>query len=589
MILFPFMVVLLGLGTVLVVVPALLSFCPRAERLNQRPDLHHGKTPPVPRFGGLALAAAFIVVNVVVGIISPAAHSSLLFQPAILLSCLAMFCIGFIDDIKPMGARKKLLAQIVIAAIVCFSGVSIQTFKIPFTGHVIVLGSWGVLLTILWLVGITNLINLIDGVDGLAAGIALMLMALLGYVGHETGDLELLIAGMGGALLGFLCFNFPPARIYMGDGGAYFLGFQIGVFAIQGSHKGEVITALAAPLFVLVLPILDASLAILRRGLRGLPLFRPDRRHLHHHLLNTGLSHRKIVLIFYGITLVFLAMGIAAYWSRGHLVPVLLGASVLIVLLGAGQFKFSRRWFAVGRMVDNSLKMRREIEYAVCLSRWLALEGRREQGVENLWQTLVVIAERLGFTSVRLSLADGERAWSRVIAPKRSEGGAVASKSGEKATTALRSYRHKLLGGRCGVLEVHSPISEGEGETGAAAARSSRQRNWASPNITDEGLSETITELLAEGWIRAASNYINDDDRPLHFSDGKTSRETHTNTNSAGSRVSSTPAFPLAGTLDPGATQAALARGRSISHDKDSAADEQQPAATPAFWRLEYD
>src|SRR5256885_16682486 len=111
----------------------------------------------------------------------------------------------------------------------------------------------------------------------------------------------------------------------MGDGGAYFLGFQLGLFAIAGSQKGTIMAALVAPLFVLALPILDTALAILRRGLRGLPIFRPDRRHIHHRLIDMGLSRRKVVLSIYAITLLFLGMGFAAFWSRGQLVPVLFG------------------------------------------------------------------------------------------------------------------------------------------------------------------------------------------------------------------------------------------------------------------------
>ena len=168
-----------------------------------------------------------------------------------------------------------------------------------------------------------------------------MLMTLLAYVGHESGSFELLVSGMAGALLGFLWFNFPPARIYLGDGGAYFLGFQIGLFALLSSNKGTVLAALVAPLFVLGLPIADTALAILRRGLRGLPIFRPDRRHIHHHLLEMGLSRRKVVLYFYGVTLVFLAMGFAAFWSRGHLIPVLLGLATILLLLCAGKLHFS--------------------------------------------------------------------------------------------------------------------------------------------------------------------------------------------------------------------------------------------------------
>src|SRR5260370_189277 len=143
---------------------------------------------------------------------------------------------------------------------VCCLGIGIQAFKSPFTGKIIDLSALGVLITVLWLVAMTNLINLIDGVDGLASGICLMLMTLLAYVGHQNGNLELVASGMVGALLAFLWFNFPPARIYLGDGGAYFLGFQIGILALVSSQKGTIAAALVAPLFVLALPIVDTAL-----------------------------------------------------------------------------------------------------------------------------------------------------------------------------------------------------------------------------------------------------------------------------------------------------------------------------------------
>ncbi len=582
MTLLPIIAGLLGLGTVLAAVPLVLSFCRRARNFNRDRDLHHGEGAAVPRLGGLALAAAFLVVSLFAGIVSSGQTSSLLLHPAIILSCVAMFALGFIDDLKPLGARKKLAGQILIALAVWAFGFGIQTFKVPFTGHIVQFGPWSAAITVLWLVSMTNLINLVDGIDGLAGGISFMLMVLLGYVGHQTGNLELIIAGMGGALLGFLRFNFPPARIYMGDGGAYFLGFQIGLFAIVGSHKGEVLAALTAPLFVLALPILDTSLAILRRGLRGLPLFRPDRRHLHHHLLETGMSHRKVVLAFYAVSIVFLVMGMVAYWSRGQLIPVLFGLVVLTLLVCAGQFRFSRRWFAIGRMVENSLNMRREIEYAMCLSKSLALEGRRQQGVENLWQTLAGIADKLGFVSVKLTLADGERHWVKQprmdangreweeqenhLTAKNAEVGRVAprapgsapvsprerarvrgkemsnSRNGQNPndfspleedidrsadwqsavsrignpppSPALRSFRINLLDGRCGVLELNAPCDQNADHQSQPG---SRQRNWARPTITDIGLCETISELVAEGWVKAARNYINGDNQPLRF------------------------------------------------------------------------
>ena len=166
------------------------------------------------------------------------------------------------------------------------------------------------------------------------------------------------------------------ASTHRGDN-CYFLGFQIGLFSILSSHKGTVFAALTAPLFVLALPILDTALAIVRRGLRGLPIFRPDRKHIHHHLLGMGMSRQKVVLYLYVVTLLFLVMGFAAYWSRGRLIPVLLGAATLILLLCAGKLRFSQDWFAVGQVVGNSLDMRQEVHYALTLTHWLALEGGR--------------------------------------------------------------------------------------------------------------------------------------------------------------------------------------------------------------------
>ncbi len=377
------------------------------------------------------------------------------------------------------------------------SALESQQFKIPFTATVIDLGGWGVLLTVLWLVGMTNLINLIDGVDGLAGGICLMLMALLAYVGHQSGSFALLVSGMAGALLGFLWFNFPPARIYLGDGGAYFLGFQIGLFAILSSHKGTVFAALVAPLFVLALPIVDTALAILRRGLRGLPIFRPDRRHIHHHLLDMGMSRRKVVLYFYAVTLLFLGMGFAAFWSRGHLIPVLLGLMTLILLLCAGKLRFSRHWFAVGRVVGNSLEMRQEIHYALTLMRWLALEGGRRQSAEELWSDLVFAAQRLGYTSVKLTLADGQKVWEQA-----------------NGCHPIRSVVQVVQGGRFGTLEFTAPSCKTVDDQ--VQRRQECQRSFC-PCVADARVFEIVSELLAEGWGEGVSKLNNGDRAPVRF------------------------------------------------------------------------
>ena len=489
--------VVLGMVIACVVVPLVLKSALLTNLSQRRRELHHTHQKPIPRLGGLALVAAFVGIEAFIALFYPEHRARTPERPVVLISSLAMFVLGFWDDLKPLGAKRKLAGQILIAGAVCLFGIGIQRFKIPFGGTIYELGGWGVLLTILWLVGMTNLINLIDGVDGLAGGICLMLMALLAYVGHQSGSFELLVAGMAGALLGFLWFNFPPARIYLGDGGAYFLGFQIGLFAILSSHKGTVFAALVAPLFVLALPIVDTALAILRRGLRGLPIFRPDRRHIHHHMLDTGFSRRKVVLYLYAVTLIFLAMGFAAFWSRGHLVPVLLGLATLILLLCAGRLHFSRHWFAVGRVVGNSLEMRQEIHYALTLMRWLALEGGRRNTAEELYSDLVFAAERLGYTSVKLTLADGQRVWEQA--------------NGGQSTRTVVEVLH---GGDFGTLELKAPACGIDSDPAPWTQECGRS---FCPCVSDERVFEIVSELVAEGWVNAISKFKNGDRTPLRF------------------------------------------------------------------------
>jgi UDP-GlcNAc:undecaprenyl-phosphate/decaprenyl-phosphate GlcNAc-1-phosphate transferase len=492
---------LLGMGIVLAGVPLILKTA-RAVKLSPRAqDLHHGLQPAVPRLGGLALVAAFVAIELSQAILYTGGRERLSESWVVALSSLAMFGVGFWDDLKPLGAKRKLAGQVLIAAAVCLSGIGIEHFKIPFTGQIIALHGWGALLTIGWLVGMTNLINLIDGVDGLAGGICLMLMALLAYVGHQSGSIGVIAWGMAGALLAFLWYNFPPARIYLGDGGAYLLGFQIGLFAILSSNKGTVFAALVAPLFVLALPILDMALAILRRGLRGLPIFRPDRKHIHHHLLQMGLSRRKAVLSLYAVTLIFLAMGFAVFASRGQLIPLLLGMGIIVLLICAGKLSFSREWFAVGRVVGNSLGMRQEVHYALSLTRWLALEGNRCSSVEELWSNLVFAAQRLGFTHVNLTLADGTRTWEHANGCEPSQ-----------------SMRRELQGGRFGVLELKAPTCDlGNGSPASPSPRPSDCKRAFCPCVSEGRVFGIVSDLLAEGWLKAAIKWTDGGEVPLRF------------------------------------------------------------------------
>jgi UDP-GlcNAc:undecaprenyl-phosphate GlcNAc-1-phosphate transferase len=253
--------------------------------------------------------------------------------------------------------------------------------------------------------------------------------------------------GLAGALIGFLCFNFPPAKIYLGDGGAYLVGFLIGVLTIENSQKGTVAAMLIAPLFALALPIADVVLAIVRRGLKGMPIFRPDKNHLHHRLLDLGFSHTQAVLILYGFSLLFLLMSLGILWSQGRWLPILFGFLCLTFIISARVFEFSRAWFSVGRVLGNSLELRNESQYALALSRWLELEAERCGSLEALWNEFGFMLRKLDFGRARLTSVKGERTWEhpRML---ESEGEEMRSthtiRAGEKMTLELTAHAKVL-------------------------------------------------------------------------------------------------------------------------------------------------
>ena len=475
-----------------------------------RDEFHHADQAPVSRLGGIGLAAAFASVAILS--LTVFGRPFTLEIAGVIGTALAMFGLGLWDDLRALGARRKLFGQLTIATAAYFLGISISHFKIPLTSHIIDLGFWSWPVTIFWIVAMTNLINLIDGVDGLAGGISLMLMLLMSVVGGNTGCVSLEAAGVGGALLAFLRFNFPPAKIYMGDGGAYFLGCLIGLLTIRSSQKGTVAAALIAPLFVLALPILDTSLAILRRGLRGLPLFRADRRHIHHRLLESGLSRRGVVLSVYAFTAFFLGLGFVAFWCRGQYLPLILGSGILTVLLVAGRLNFSREWFAVGRMLGNSMNLRAEIQYALAQTRWLAMEGTRCQTIGDLCEDTVFIARKLCYDWVHIRLEDDERTWR------------IRPVNGNE----LQLFRHKLPGHRDCFIElgVSCPKESSGMKLPRAKARQKfcesclKTKGVTSPNGTGAFVHKDcgiLCDLLAEGWTKAIAAWEKQNQLPVRF------------------------------------------------------------------------
>jgi len=462
-----------------ITIPVILD---RLRFLKRVSDFHHVQGASKPRFGGLAMVLAFLATALAACLLPLGEGESPQIRGVIISSALAMFLLGFWDDLKPLGAKKKLAGQLAIAVLAWYGGIHIETFKNPFNGGIYQLGVTGCAISVLWLVALPNLINLIDGIDGLAGGIALMLMGLLCYFGvsASAGFPVLCAAGMVGSLIAFLRYNFPPARIYMGDGGAYFLGFLLAELSIENSRKETLVAGLLAPLFVLALPIVDVSLAIVRRGLHGLPIFRPDRRHIHHKLLGIGYSPKRAVLTLYFVSLIFLVLGLFVFWSEGRSAPVLFGVVCLVFIVSAQSFQFSREWFSIGRVFGNSMEMRESIHYGLTLCRWLEMESKYCDSVENLWSDFQFVALKLNFARVKLSLPDGRRTWQR--------------EAGLPATGLLHHFRQEF------------PQSPGM---------------WLEFDMEtrtiDDRLFLNLCEITSEAWQRALSNWGTLNQLPIRF------------------------------------------------------------------------
>jgi len=375
----------------------------------RKKDFHHTHKVAIPRLGGVALVSAFVAVALAICFCTPISPSAIGVLGVIVCSSLAMFALGLYDDLRGLGAKSKLAIQIAIASAAYLGGIRIELLKNPFTDSDIHLGIVGYFATVLWLVGLTNLINLIDGIDGLAAGIGLMLMLLMTNlsVSENLGLSALLSIGMAGALLGFLKFNYPPAKIYMGDGGAYFLGFIIGILSVVNANKGTVMAALIAPAFALALPIIDVSLAILRRGLRGLPIFRPDQRHIHHRLITLGISRERTLLNLYTVSLLCLTLAVCVFCVQGHLLPLYIGLLLLVLVVAGHLSGFTKDWSGIGSQFGNLLSLRKETRYALSLGRWFVMAADRHQSMETLREDYWFVVKKLGFSKVNLSLPGG--------------------------------------------------------------------------------------------------------------------------------------------------------------------------------------
>jgi UDP-GlcNAc:undecaprenyl-phosphate GlcNAc-1-phosphate transferase len=350
---------------------------------------------PIPRLGGMPLIMAMSMGLLVIFALRP--NNATNWFP-ILLGSVMMYGLGLWDDLRPLGARKKLLGQFITACIVYSLGLNIVKFSYPGVGS-IDLGAWSLPLTVLWLIAIPNIVNLIDGFDGLAGGLGMCMSVTLGIVAINNSQLAVACYAftMAGALLGFLVFNFPPAKIYLGDGGAYLIGFTIAALSLTSSNKGSVAKVLFVTLIALGVPILDTTFAMLRRGLRGYPIFHADDEHFHHRLEKFGFSKRRILFGLYGICLVLALFGLSIIWSQGSTLPIGIGVLFILALLALRYFHDLKSWDDVRRKFQRVVRRRRLVQYALLQAQVLELEAERCQSAQEFWTIFEHTLRRVGF------------------------------------------------------------------------------------------------------------------------------------------------------------------------------------------------
>ncbi|MGQ0568935.1 MAG: MraY family glycosyltransferase [Armatimonadota bacterium] len=311
-------------------------------------------TRPTPRLGGVAIFLGFVAAALVAMIVTrpielvrtademfvriPIALKTDRAILGIMLGGTFLLLVGIYDDIRGMRPGLKFLAMVAAAAVLIPFGLATQFVTNPLTGATMRLGLWeGAAFTIIWVVAVINVINLIDGLDGLAAGIvAIAGMTLLLTAGAKRDVVAIsLAAALVGSAVGFLRHNFSPARIFMGDSGSMFLGYVLGGLSVMGLYKSITAISMLVPMLALGVPIADTIFAIFRRARSGRPIYLPDRGHLHHRLLDRGLTQRQTVFLLYLVS-ALLGMGALALAGVNRApAMVTLGVIAAVLLIGA--------------------------------------------------------------------------------------------------------------------------------------------------------------------------------------------------------------------------------------------------------------
>jgi UDP-GlcNAc:undecaprenyl-phosphate GlcNAc-1-phosphate transferase len=320
----------------------------------------HGHPLPVPRLGGVAifsgLFAALLVAKVVTGLFTKLPTDITSLTIALGAGGTILFLLGLYDDLRGATPVAKLVAQVAAAALVIQAGFRIDVLTFP-PDIQFSLGIWSIPVTVLWLVGVSNALNLVDGMDGLAGGVTLVALCVTTGAAIVLGNADVAwqTFALIGALLGFLRFNAPPARIFLGDSGSLVIGFLLAVLSVKGATRRDGALFALAPIFALSYPLLDTGIAILRRFLRKEPLSRADGRHIHHQLRAIGFGPRRAVAVLLLQSAFVGLLGLCITFAPPKLtVAVACAGGAILVFV----FVYGMRWLRYHEFLEASTSFR---------------------------------------------------------------------------------------------------------------------------------------------------------------------------------------------------------------------------------------
>ncbi|WP_199616797.1 glycosyltransferase family 4 protein [Paenibacillus alkalitolerans] len=321
-----------ALGMALALTPVVKRFAVAVGAVDA-PNHRKVHTRIMPRLGGLAIYLAFVCAFFIVLPVLEGYKAHVVW--GLVIGGAIITIVGALDDRFDLSPKVKLLGQIAAAGVVVAFGIKVQFVMLPF-GDGTSIGWLSVPLTIFWIVGVTNAINLIDGLDGLAAGVSAIATGTILVLALMTGNVTVAVLSsvLLGSILGFLVFNFHPAKIFMGDSGALFLGFSLATLSVLG-FKQATLVSFVVPIFILGVPLSDTFFAIVRRTLNKTGISVADKNHMHHCLLQLGLSHRNTVLVIYGIAAMFATSAILLSTVVQWVALIVIAVTLLILQLGA--------------------------------------------------------------------------------------------------------------------------------------------------------------------------------------------------------------------------------------------------------------